>query len=616
MNTMRKLQASASAVACAAAACLATFTAPPALASTSCVPAMLIGVHGTGEETGVIGNELASLYNGVVAHTGLPEQGLNGWSDDSSLMSDLGAGVAVYLVNQDPSVFTAAVNKLQAAVNAGETDLYNQVTSEESNCPGERFVIAGFSQGAMVVGQFARDHPSLSAGSGGPVSGIIMWADPEFNGNDSLSKGADPGGSVFISSSGWLGFIGWYYNQRYTFPSAWSGRLHSYCTSDDGVCDWNPINAPKLVNRHGDENQTPAITTDSNKAIQGIQGQGSGWAPSVWDVGGTNDFYTKWQSLGGTSGPLGQPTADAYSDSSGWHQVFQGGRIDNGVVTYNDCNAGRFSNGSIDQGILNAYLAAGGQSSLGCPFNNGGGVFVHYWSGPQANVQDFTGGSFGPAVMVDGPQGTFFVNYGFRTAYISGGYNSTCLAPINNAYGYSNGTRQDFVNCYMTWTSSGGVVVHGPSPTSCTDYGGTLMTGPNACIGFTIPSNSGAWFSGSGVGLFGKEIWTYGNGTTRDSYAVYTLHGLDTTHAYTLQAYIPNGYSDASHAHYHYCGTNDGCADGYVNQNNFTNAWASFGTVCTTDGNATITLADDGGDVYPAVVGADAIRGVRTGIVC
>ena len=96
MKTMRKLQASASAVACAAAACLATLTAPQAaLASTSCVPTMLIGVHGTGEETGVIGNELASLYNGVVAHTGLPEQGLNGWSDDSSLMSDLGAGVAV-----------------------------------------------------------------------------------------------------------------------------------------------------------------------------------------------------------------------------------------------------------------------------------------------------------------------------------------------------------------------------------------------------------------------------------------------------------------------------------------------------------------------------------------
>jgi hypothetical protein len=74
--------------------------------------------------------------------------------------------------------------------------------------------------------------------------------------------------------------------------------------------------------------------------------------------------------------------------------------------------------------------------------------------------------------------------------------------------------------------------------------------------------------------------------------------------------------SDASHAHYHFCGTGDGCADGYVNQNNYTNAWATFGTICTTDGTATITLADDGGDAYPAQVGADAIRAVHTGIAC
>lgn len=53
-----------------------------------------------------------------------------------------------------------------------------------------------------------------------------------------------------------------------------------------------------------------------------------------------------------------------------------------------------------------------------------------------------------------------------------------------------------------------------------------------------------------------------------------------------------------------------------MNQNNYTNAWANFGAVCTTDGNATIQLADDGGDAYPIQIGADAIRAVRTGIVC
>ena len=59
-----------------------------------------------------------------------------------------------------------------------------------------------------------------------------------------------------------------------------------------------------------------------------------------------------------------------------------------------------------------------------------------------------------------------------------------------------------------------------------------------------------------------------------------------------------------------------GCADGYVNQDNYTNQWAVFGAVCTTDGTATIVLADDGGDVYPAIVGANAIRAVRLSFIC
>ena len=272
-------------------------------------------------------------------------------------------------------------------------------------------------------------------------------------------------------------------------------------------------------------------------------------------------------------------------------------------------DAGHFSNGSSDSGITSAYLAAGGLGNLGYPADNGGGPYVHYWSGPGANVQDLAGGAFGPAILVDGPKGTFFVNYGFRDAYIGGGYSSACKAPIDNAYSSGGGTRQDFVACYMTWTSASGVVVH----TGCTDYGGTTMTGPNACVGFSTTS---VWFSGGGVGLFGQEIWTYANGTVKDSTATYVLHGLSTTRASTLQAYIPNAHSNATHAHYHYCGTNQGCADGYVNQESYTNAWANFGAVCTTDGNATIVLADDGGDQYPLQVGADAIRATVTGIVC
>jgi hypothetical protein len=52
------------------------------------------------------------------------------------------------------------------------------------------------------------------------------------------------------------------------------------------------------------------------------------------------------------------------------------------------------------------------------------------------------------------------------------------------------------------------------------------------------------------VGLFGQEIWTYGNDSTATSTAVYLRSGLDTIHVTQLQACIPNDHSDASHAHY------------------------------------------------------------------
>lgn len=67
---------------------------------------------------------------------------------------------------------------------------------------------------------------------------------------------------------------------------------------------------------------------------------------------------------------------------------------------------------------------------------------------------------------------------------------------------------------------------------------------------------------------------------------------------------------------YHYRSSGGGCADGYVNQNNYNNVWVTFGSACTTDGAAEITLADDGGDSYPKQVGADAIRAVPTSYLC
>jgi lysophospholipase L1-like esterase len=194
---------------------------------------------------------------------------------------------------------------------------------------------------------------------------------------------------------------------------------------------------------------------------------------------------------------------------------------------------------------------------------------------------------------------------------------STCYCGTD-AY-WASGTN-GHSGAYLTIQNDGSVVIYdangvalwtASTPGSgCTNYGsGGLEVGPNGCQGFSTTST---WFSGGGTGLMGKEIWTYANGTVKDSTATYHLYGMDATHLWQLQAYIPNAHSNAGHAHYHYCSPGGGCGDGYINQNNFTNQWVTFATVDTWNGTATVVLADDGGDAYPVEVGADAIRAVRT----
>ena len=432
MRVIRKLTVSAVTCAMALGAVAAT-AAQPAAATAPCVPTQLIGVHGTGEETGVIGNELASLYNGVVARTGLPEQGLQGWQDDSSLLVQLAAGILLI-----PTLGTAALNvavsNLQSAVNSGATDLYNQVTSEESQCPGEHFVIAGFSQGAMVVGQFARAHPELA----GTVSGIIMWADPEFNGNDPLAKGAVPNSSNFTGTGGWLGIVGWYYNQRYVFPSAWNGRLHSYCTTLDPVCNWSQGNATNLGD-HGDENTTPIIS-DSESAIQA---DGSGWAPSVWDRGSAT-FYTTWQRQGGASGSMGQPAADPVSKpGSGLVQTFAGHGCGStgSAIMWSPSSGTHVMWGCLYNGFVQKYGGPGG--AYGYPVTDeqataGGTGRVNHMSGTLC-------GSVAGSGLYYSPAGAWPVHGCIYQRYEQIGEDGSGVGlPASDEYAVSGGVQQNF----------------------------------------------------------------------------------------------------------------------------------------------------------------------------
>lgn len=121
---------------------------------------------------------------------------------------------------------------------------------------------------------------------------------------------------------------------------------------------------------------------------------------------------------------------------------------------------GYYSNGSIDNNILN-YFNARGQAVLGDAFDHGGGAFVHGWSGggSYANVQDFQGGSDLGLTVFDSSFGTFEVNdiHGMWTFYQTYGGIGMFGSPKNNEYPSGSGTQQDFANGSLTWNATSGV---------------------------------------------------------------------------------------------------------------------------------------------------------------
>ena len=241
--------------------------------------------------------------------------------------------------------------------------------------------------------------------------------------------------------------------------------------------------------------------------------------------------------------------------------------------------------------------------------SNANGLYVSvelgYGGADQNELRAGTGASsVGPTEVFDFPgnaDGTFSIWSVAASRYVS--------AELGYA-GTSNGelrARATAIGAYEEFLPS-------TAPAGCVNYGNGTITGPDSCAG-TFSKHS-IWFSGGGLGLQGREIWTYANGSVQDSTATWQLSGLSTRFLVEIDAFIPRYHSNATHVHYHLCAPGNGCTEDYLNQSPYYDQWAVVGYVCTTDGTATVTVADDGGDRYPRQIAADAIRGIKNSLVC
>jgi predicted esterase len=149
------------------------------------------------------------LPQGVVSFLPLTYPAVGVAGGFRKLINGLGAGLSVG--------FLGSYND---SVKAGKKALKAEVDDEERLCPGLKLVLAGYSQGAQVVGDV---YSSLSASERVNVIGVVLFGDPYFNPDDTAAAV----GSYDPTKYGGIG-------RRKPFSTG--VRVFSICHRKDPVC--------------------------------------------------------------------------------------------------------------------------------------------------------------------------------------------------------------------------------------------------------------------------------------------------------------------------------------------------------------------------------------------
>jgi fibronectin type 3 domain-containing protein len=123
------------------------------------------------------------------------------------------------------------IGRYHESVEDGVTQLVAKVRDVIATCRDTTHILlAGYSQGAQVTGNAYQTLTDVEAGH---VFGMVLFADPRFNGADSAADA----GSYSPKRHGAVREKGTFRsNARPVFPPASNGRILSYCHARDMVC--------------------------------------------------------------------------------------------------------------------------------------------------------------------------------------------------------------------------------------------------------------------------------------------------------------------------------------------------------------------------------------------
>lgn len=126
-----------------------------------------------------------------------------------------------------PSFLHYIATRYHTSEIKGIKNLAQAVSKFVGNCPGSYVVLAGYSQGAQVVGDTFLSH--LTAAQQARVAGIAMLGDADFNG----SSRVDVGDYDHTENGVWA-----YGHSKRHVRASLAKKIVSYCTQGDPICNF------------------------------------------------------------------------------------------------------------------------------------------------------------------------------------------------------------------------------------------------------------------------------------------------------------------------------------------------------------------------------------------
>ncbi|KAJ3049772.1 securin, sister chromatid separation inhibitor [Rhizophlyctis rosea] len=153
---------------------------------------------------------------GIISARGTsePQSGSRGMSPIFSAITSKVSPLTTKIYNV---VYPANTN-FATGPGIGAADVLSHLKSQSTKCPNQKFILAGYSQGAMVISQSLSQIAAYEK----RVAAVLLFGNPYY----------DPMGASAAGTAKGTGRKGY----GPAIPAAFAGKTRDYCDSGDGVC--------------------------------------------------------------------------------------------------------------------------------------------------------------------------------------------------------------------------------------------------------------------------------------------------------------------------------------------------------------------------------------------